>query len=67
MEESTQGRKMRRGLIVFLALAVVAAVEFWVAVTFTGVLAALALMAAIKAWLIINYFMYISRSWLHEE
>ena len=63
-------RKMRRGLFVIGALAVITVVEFWVAVAFTGVIGLLGLLlaiAAVKCWLIVDHFMHISRLWLPGE
>ena len=52
------------------ALAVITAIEFWVAVAFAGNIELLGLLlaiAAVKCWLIVDYFMHISRLWLPEE
>ncbi len=67
---SNQGKKNRRGFFVIGALAVITAVEFWVAVTFTditGLVGLLLAIALVKCWLIVDYFMHISRLWLPEE
>ncbi len=52
------------------ALAVITAVEFWVAVAFTdvtGLVVLLLAIALVKCWFIVDYFMHISRLWLPEE
>ena len=67
---SNQGKKNRRGFFVIAALAVITAVEFWVAVAFTeisGLVGLLLAIALVKCWLIVDYFMHISRLWLPEE
>ena len=63
-------RNMRRGFFVISALAVITAVEFWVAVAFAGNIGLLGLLlaiAAVKCWLILDYFMHIFRLWLPGE
>ena len=63
-------RNMRRGFFVISALAVITAIEFWVAVAFAGNIELLGLLlaiAAVKCWHIVDYFMHISRLWLPEE
>jgi heme/copper-type cytochrome/quinol oxidase subunit 4 len=63
-------RKMRKGFFVISALAVITAIEFWVAVAFAGNIELLGLLlaiAAVKCWFIVDYFMHISRLWLPEE
>ena len=67
---SNQGKKNRRGFFVIGALAVITAVEFWVAVAFTdvtGLVVLLLAIALVKCWFIVDYFMHISRLWLPEE
>lgn len=50
------------GILVVLALAVLTAVEFWVAVSFPSVVF-LMLIAAFKAILVIWFFMHVKRLW----
>ncbi len=66
---STSGmtRALRTGWIVFLALAVLTAVEFLVAITVTTNLPAVLVMALMKAGLIMYYFMHLLRVWRGEE
>lgn len=59
----------RRGLVVFLALAVLTVVEYVVAVSLTStpvLVTLLALAAGAKAWAIAVYFMHVSRLWRGE-
>ena len=61
---------MRRGYFVISVLAVITAIEFWVAVAFAGNIELLGLLlaiAAVKCWLILDYFMHIFRLWLPGE
>jgi hypothetical protein len=61
---------MRKGHLVIIALAVITAVEFWVAVAFAGSIGLLGLLLAIatvKCWLIVDHFMHITRVWMPEE
>lgn len=53
------------GAIVFIVLAALTALEFYVA-SATGSLAALLAFALIKAALIIRYFMHVNRLWAAE-
>ena len=55
----------RTGVIVFLALVVLTAIEFYLA-TVPGMLVGLFLIALIKAALIIRYFMHVNRLWTEE-
>ncbi|GMR10095.1 MAG: hypothetical protein BMS9Abin28_0916 [Anaerolineae bacterium] len=52
----------RMGVIVFLILAVLTAVEFYLA-SISGTVAGLFILALIKAALIIRYFMHVNRLW----
>ena len=64
MDQAGHGEKKRRGLRVIAALAILTAVEFWVAVALdTGLFAILAVIAMIKAALIVEYFMHYSQLW----
>ncbi len=67
---SNQSKQNRRGLFVIGALAVITAVEFWVALTFAGDVGLMVLLfaiAAIKCWLIVDHFMHITGLWRAEE
>ncbi|MFQ5921977.1 MAG: cytochrome C oxidase subunit IV family protein [Anaerolineales bacterium] len=55
----------RTGVIVFLVLAVLTAVEFYLA-SISGAVAGLFIIALIKAALIIRYFMHVYRLWAKE-
>lgn len=60
----------RRGLTVFIALAVLTVVEYIVAVSLDAVpllVTLLAIAAAAKCWAITMYFMHIYRLWRGEE
>ena len=60
--------RLRTGLVVIAALAVLTAVEFAVAIALDdGRLAILTLIAVVKAWLILDYFMHVARAWNPEE
>ncbi|MFQ5943744.1 MAG: cytochrome C oxidase subunit IV family protein [Anaerolineales bacterium] len=52
----------RMGIIVFLILGVLTAVEFYLA-SVPGTVAGLLIIALIKAALIIRYFMHVTRLW----
>jgi heme/copper-type cytochrome/quinol oxidase subunit 4 len=68
VDESDHSEKQRRGLIVIVALAILTAVEFAVAVSMeTGLFAVLAVIAMIKAALIVEYFMHYSQLWHRTE
>ncbi|GAB4513151.1 MAG: hypothetical protein Kow0047_24670 [Anaerolineae bacterium] len=62
-----RNREYRRGLIVIVALGILTAVEYWIAVGMEGNLGYLALVAVVKAGLIIAYFMKIAQLWREEE
>lgn len=55
----------RTGFLVFVALAVLTALEYYLAVQL-GTLAGLFVLALIKAALIIRYFMHVNRLWAEE-
>jgi heme/copper-type cytochrome/quinol oxidase subunit 4 len=72
MSEQVTGEApaQRRGLIVFIALAVLTAIEYVVAVSLDStslLIALLAVAAGAKCWAITVYFMHISRLWRGEE
>ena len=60
----------RRGLMVFLALAVLTVIEYIVAVSLDSVpvlVTLLVIAAGAKCWAITVYFMHISKLWRGEE
>lgn len=66
--EAKKAAKLRLGWIVIGGLAVLTAVEYWVAVAIhSNPLPYLAVIALIKAWLIIQYFMHVTQLWRKEE
>ncbi len=68
MNSSRQSEKLRRGMVVIVALAVLTAIEFWVATQLeTGLFAILVVIALIKAGLIVEYFMHYSQLFGSEE
>ena len=67
MRSSENGGRMRIGWIVFIALALLTAVEIWISVTFTPSLIYLLLTSIAKAALIVIYFMHVSEAWKAEE
>ena len=68
MNDSRHNEKLRRGTIVIVALAILTAIEFWIAVQVeTGLFAILTVVALIKAGLIVEYFMHYSQLFGSEE
>lgn len=68
MVASNQGSRMRRGLLVLIGLALLTALEYWVAVELeTGVVAYLVVIAVVKAGLIVQYFMHLTQLWRAKE
>ncbi len=56
-----QARRVRVGVIIFLVLAVLTGVEYWIAVSMTGNLLPLSLIALAKVGLIAYFFMHIAQ------
>ncbi len=56
----------RTGFVVFLIVATLTAVEFYLA-SISGAVAGLFVVALIKAALIIRYFMHVNRLWAEES
>jgi len=56
----------RRGVVTFVILAVLTAVEFWVSRVTAGSVVFLLIIALAKAGLIVQYFMHISSLWSEE-
>ena len=64
MQVDSLRRYMRRGIVVIIALAVLTAVEYVVAVGLdSGRFGILAVIAIVKTWLIVEYFMHLSKVW----
>ncbi len=57
----------RRGFIVLIALAVLTAIEYYVALLPNSATPALFVIAIIKAWAILQYFMHAYMLWSEEE
>jgi len=57
----------RLGILVFVALAVLTAVEFWIASVAHGSMVLLGLIALVKAGLIVQYYMHLRSVWGEEE
>lgn len=67
MQESSKAERLRLGLIIFIGLGVLTAVEYWIAIAIhSTTIPYLAVIALFKAWLIAQYFMHIAQLW-HEE
>jgi heme/copper-type cytochrome/quinol oxidase subunit 4 len=56
----------RRGMVTFVILAVLTALEFWVSRMTAGSPVFLLIIALAKAGLIVQYFMHISSLWSEE-
>lgn len=56
----------RTGYIVAIILAVVTAVEYYIAIYFNS-FAVMMLLGLVKAYLVVNYFMHIKTLWTEEE
>ncbi len=68
MNESSQGKRMRLGLIIFIVLMIVEVVEYFVGIGLDSrATIPLALLAVPGAGLIVYYFMHISQLWHPEE
>ncbi|MDO9445370.1 MAG: cytochrome C oxidase subunit IV family protein [Dehalococcoidia bacterium] len=73
MSNGNHGREavqQRRGLMVFIALAVLTVIEYFVAVSLTStplLVTLLAVAAGAKCWAITVYFMHVTRLWRGEE
>lgn len=66
MEKKSEAADFRQILYVFLALAALTALEFFVSVQW-GSAVALILIALVKAGLIVQFFMHVYRLWREEE
>lgn len=65
--ESQKRAAARRGMMVFLALAVLTIAEFLVSQALEGATVPLLLIGLLKAGLIVQYFMHIYRLWREES
>jgi heme/copper-type cytochrome/quinol oxidase subunit 4 len=63
------GRKSayRQGILVLIALAVLTALEFWIASAAGGSIVFLFILALAKAGLIVQYYMHLGHLWTEEE
>ena len=59
--DAEKAARVRIGGIVFVLLGILTGVEYWIAVSFTGILLALAVIAVAKVGLIAYYFMHIAQ------
>lgn len=57
----------RQGIIVFVALAILTAIEVMIAVNLDKPAVPLVIIALVKAGLIVQYFMHIYRLWREES
>jgi heme/copper-type cytochrome/quinol oxidase subunit 4 len=64
-KEDTGG--LRRGVLVFVGLAVLTAIEFGIAIGLAGSLPLLAVVAVAKTALILEYFMHLSSLFRTDE
>jgi heme/copper-type cytochrome/quinol oxidase subunit 4 len=64
-QEETGG--LRRGILVFVGLAVLTAIEFGIAIGLAGSLPLLAVVAVAKTVLILEYFMHLSSLFRTDE
>lgn len=67
MEALSKAERFRLGLTVFIALLIVTAIEYLIAVLIPHALTYLLVAALIKAGLIAYYFMHIAHLWHLEE
>lgn len=64
---SLMSRAARTGWMIFVILAVLTVVEYFIATGVEKNIPVIAVIAVIKAVLIINYFMHISAAWRGEH
>jgi hypothetical protein len=63
MNEEKQSSKVAIGWWIFLGLALVTAIEFWLSSSGAGSLGYLTVTSLVKAALIVHFFMHVSQSW----
>lgn len=69
-QAAREATAQRRGLTVFVALAVLTVIEYFIAVSLDStqaLVALLAVAAVAKCWAITQYFMHVYRLWRGEE
>ncbi len=59
--EREKAARIRTGIVAAVLLAVLTGVEYWIAVSFTGILLPLTAIAVAKVGLIAYYFMHIAQ------
>lgn len=64
--QESQALEQKRGLLVFVTLAVLTAVEFGVSLGLSNPNGILAIIALLKAGLIVHYFMHLYALWRKE-
>ena len=68
MNQPRQGERMRRGMVVIIALAILTVVEYAAAIWMdTGSNLVLVIIAVVKAWLILDYFMHLFNAWRNAD
>lgn len=67
MKESGKSSRMRIGWVVFVVLAVLTLIEYWLGVAVSSSTPYLTATAAVKGGLIVLYFMHISQLWKKEK
>ena len=67
MTQENKSSAVRTGYIVFLALAVLTVLEYFVAQLTIPLLVPMFVIALLKAVLIVNYFMHVYRLWREES
>ena len=65
--EDKKRAEYRRNIIVFVVLAALTLIEFFIAINLASPAVPLFIIALIKAGLIVNYFMHINRLWQPED
>lgn len=65
--ENRKAAAYRQGVIVFIVLAILTVIEFFVSSAFNGSAVLLLIIALLKAGIIVNFFMHIYRLWRTEE
>lgn len=65
--ETRKKADYRRNIYVFIALAILTLVEFYIAINLENPAVPLFIIALVKAGLIVQFFMHIYRLWREEE
>lgn len=66
MAEHDRSTRMRTGWWVFIGLAVLTGLEYWLSIALQGTLPYLTVTGVLKAALIVVYFMHVSQIWNPE-